>query len=638
MFGITRLINPLLRKSSYMIDYNLYIQPEVNDILYWIYKEYHDFHVIKTIEGSYGLIFILKHPHTADKTALKTINPKLVFRDGHFFEKDLKNLKRELRLWADLKPHYNTIHLSRTKSITFPLINKDTTLGETILESRHNASRYPDGLMSSHFGYYLPMYSDKSELHITFPILQMKACEGSLDEWVGSDIPYENKLMALIQAMNGLRYLYKQGLEGHGDLKTNNFLYYDFSEGNNYKDNYHLFGPIKPYIVKVADFGCSDIWLEQGKFDMAWRQYRSPERIKEKRFVPVKSDIWSFGMIMSELLQGRLPGSKKIKDSDGKFLKWVEDGERYLDEIKSVKVKQLIKNCLEVDPEKRPSPNNIIDLLCGEVMSTTGYDPRPTIDLWNNGVTRISHIAQGEEIVDETELEKALRILDNARKKIIISAEDLANELSKIEDIFLNYEIMDLYSVEVALEYYSFIEEYNKESTDISLDISNHFEKFNFMLKYLAKFEPFHEKLIKSHEHSDEITCFERLGRVNFQIEEYYSRHSWPYSQDLLMKYSQSSKVFYESIKLYSFGHEQKALILLDKAIDLYSDEAVLYYYRAKWNYEIRLEEALDNNEEWSPPLNSNEQNDLLQAISLEPEWELPRKEIKTLPYKFNRD
>ena len=80
-----------------MIDFRNVIVPHEKDFLYGFNLIYPDYEVVKTIQGSYGLIFILENKPSKSRTAIKTISPNLVFQNGKFVERDLENLKRELR-------------------------------------------------------------------------------------------------------------------------------------------------------------------------------------------------------------------------------------------------------------------------------------------------------------------------------------------------------------------------------------------------------------------------------------------------------------------------------------------------------------------------------------------------------------
>src|SRR6516162_1535985 len=63
----------------------------------------------------------------------------------------------------------------------------------------------------------------------TVPLVRMPYCECSLAAWLKNNdaIPLVDRLIALAQVCAGLEWLYKHGLQGHGDLKPDNILLRD---------------------------------------------------------------------------------------------------------------------------------------------------------------------------------------------------------------------------------------------------------------------------------------------------------------------------------------------------------------------------------------------------------------------------
>tara|TARA_B110000914_G_scaffold225104_1_gene244858 strand:+ start:442 stop:1764 length:1323 start_codon:yes stop_codon:yes gene_type:complete len=93
-----------------------------------------------------------------------------------------------------------------------------------------------------------------------------------------------------IQIKNGLQYLYKQNII-HRDIKPQNILV------SNDK------------ILKIIDFGLSkSITINEEMMDTICGSplYMAPEIIKTKNYT-IKSDIWSFGVIIYEMIYGYTP-------------------------------------------------------------------------------------------------------------------------------------------------------------------------------------------------------------------------------------------------------------------------------------------------------------------------------------------
>jgi serine/threonine protein kinase len=125
----------------------------------------------------------------------------------------------------------------------------------------------------------------------------------------------------------------------------------------------------------------------------------APERFHDG-VVPVKSDMFSMGIIASELLQGHHPAGnlKKVLTSEGKWLRWVSGRERNLQGIESRVMKSVIERCLDPDPDLRPQPLEMLDAICAELETAYGLEIADTLRLWRSEAGSNVPVAQAEHL------------------------------------------------------------------------------------------------------------------------------------------------------------------------------------------------------------------------------------------------
>ncbi|KAL0334495.1 UNVERIFIED_CONTAM: putative serine/threonine-protein kinase PIX13 [Sesamum radiatum] len=209
-------------------------------------------------------------------------------------------------------------------------------------------------------------WEDK-ELMLVYEFMQ----RGSLDMHLfrrGSAIeplPWDIRLKILIGAARGLAFLHAvDGKVVYRDFKTSNILL---------DESYH---------AKLSDFGLAKSGPMPGCSHVTTRVlgtygYAAPEYVATGHLY-VKSDVYGFGVMVAEMLTGlpaldvRRPSAKQnlvewIKPYLGKMskLKMVMDlglEGRYPTRC-ALQIGQLALNCLEVEPKKRPSAQEIAETL-----------------------------------------------------------------------------------------------------------------------------------------------------------------------------------------------------------------------------------------------------------------------------------
>lgn len=152
-------------------------------------------------------------------------------------------------------------------------------------------------------------------------------------------------------AARGLQYLHSQGPSiSHGNIKSSNILL------------------TKSYDARVSDFGLAHL-VGPSSTPNRVAGYRAPE-VTDPRKVSQKADVYSFGILLLELLTGKPPTHALLNEEGVDLPRWVQsivkeewtaevfDLEllRYQnDEEEMVQLLQLAIDCAAQYPDKRPS-------------------------------------------------------------------------------------------------------------------------------------------------------------------------------------------------------------------------------------------------------------------------------------------
>ena len=166
----------------------------------------------------------------------------------------------------------------------------------------------------------------------------------TISEWIRDKGRFSIKETIEIskQILNAIGHAHKIGVI-HRDIKPNNILLDESGE------------------VKVMDFGLAKVVQEHGSQNTVTHAaagtlyYMSPEQIKGLKNVDNRSDIYSIGMTIYEMLAGRTPFEKS--ESEYAIQKQIVDGKipsplNYNPVIPKELVKFILK-AIDKDPEKR---------------------------------------------------------------------------------------------------------------------------------------------------------------------------------------------------------------------------------------------------------------------------------------------
>ena len=197
-------------------------------------------------------------------------------------------------------------------------------------------------------------------------------------------LPYDQKLMMMKTAAGALSAVHSAGII-HSDLKLKNILIAQNSSGN--------------YVAKLIDFDASYLGTSKS-FIGGDDAFASPElmayvsceddemydRLLEK--ITYKTDIFSLGVVFHYFLTGEFPTpetltpsmqrQKELRERSGRPVVFYSSiiaaqgcGFKFHDSITSVRLKSILHEMLDADPEKRPTAMTVLQAI---------KKPEPTIE------------------------------------------------------------------------------------------------------------------------------------------------------------------------------------------------------------------------------------------------------------------
>ncbi len=190
--------------------------------------------------------------------------------------------------------------------------------------------------------------------HLQFPYLAMEYLAGaSLRDYLDKKkrIPVKEACWIIVQAIKGLR----DSATVHRDLKPENLLLTKAASGR----VEFLIGDLKKgSVVKLADFGLAKAFdplrsrLTNTGQIMGTPLYMSPEQCTSTRDVNAKSDIYSLGVILFELITGECPFNA---DDPYTLIKLHNEAEARYPARMDQQVQAVLKRCLQKKPAARYS-------------------------------------------------------------------------------------------------------------------------------------------------------------------------------------------------------------------------------------------------------------------------------------------
>lgn len=200
-------------------------------------------------------------------------------------------------------------------------------------------------------------------------------------------LPWMTRLKIAQDAARGLAYLHEEM-----DFQL---IFRDFKASNVLLD--------EDFNAKLSDFGLARLGPPEGLGHVSTSVvgtvgYAAPEYVQTGRLT-AKSDVWSFGVVMYELITGRRAVERNLPRGEQKLLEWVKpfvsDSKKLhliLDPrlegqycIKSAqKLSALANKCVAKQPKSRPKMSEVVEMLgniIGEISSQDEDAPEPASEI-----------------------------------------------------------------------------------------------------------------------------------------------------------------------------------------------------------------------------------------------------------------
>ncbi|KAM1226952.1 hypothetical protein ACFX2I_006270 [Malus domestica] len=258
---------------------------------------------------------------------------------------------------------------------------------------------------------------------LVYELMRNKSLEDHLLVRSSSSLPWMTRLRIAQDAARGLAYLHEEM-----DFQL---IFRDFKPSNILLD--------EDFNAKLSDFGLARQGPPEGTSHVSTTVvgtvgYAAPEYVHTGKLT-AKSDVWSFGVVLYELITGRRAVERNLPRSEQKLLEWVKpyvpDSKKFhlildprLEGQYSIKSAQnlasLANRCLSKQPKSRPKMSEVVGVLGCIIDELSPQDevvPEPVIETEESN----------EETVEETEIESTKQ----GNKKRVFDIKDMVNFRNK---------------------------------------------------------------------------------------------------------------------------------------------------------------------------------------------------------------
>ncbi|OHT02630.1 CBL-interacting serine/threonine-protein kinase 9 [Tritrichomonas foetus] len=224
------------------------------------------------------------------------------------------------------------------KDYAMKIVNKATFKQKEVLDHFEMEIRVLHQMRHQNIVQFIDLLKDDNFIYV---ILELCPCGDLFNFIIDKKFLSESEAKVMFkQIISGLNYIHSIGAM-HRDLKPENILL--DSTG----------------MAKISDFGFARFAPSNNlvKTPCGTTSYASPECIAGKPYDGIKSDMWSIGVILFAMITGQLPWTEK---NHAGLHQQIMKGEYKVPEYVSPKLKELIESLMNIDPDKRPTTQDLL--------------------------------------------------------------------------------------------------------------------------------------------------------------------------------------------------------------------------------------------------------------------------------------
>lgn len=201
---------------------------------------------------------------------------------------------------------------------------------------------------------------------LVYEYMPNKSLEDHLFNKAMPTIPWITRLRIILGAARGMAYLH-EGLQVQ-------VIYRDFKSSNVLLD--------KEFNAKLSDFGLAREGPTGDRSHVSTapigtRGYAAPEYIETGRLTS-KSDVWSFGVVVYEMITGRRTLERNLPLAEQKLIEWVRQFPSHTKRFGMIidqrlqnqyspnsarTIAKLADSCLSKNPKDRPAMSQVVEIL-----------------------------------------------------------------------------------------------------------------------------------------------------------------------------------------------------------------------------------------------------------------------------------